>query len=65
MVNDEVSKLLLVTYWRGGSTFLGELFEENHDVFYWFEPLIAPVHKWMKTEDIIDDVYMADGDKYK
>jgi hypothetical protein len=27
-----------VTYFRGGSTFLGEVFNQNEDVFYWYEP---------------------------
>ena len=29
----------LAAYYRGGSTLLGELFNQNEDVFYWFEPL--------------------------
>ena len=33
------TKILLVTYHRGGSTFLGEIFAQNDDVFYWYEPL--------------------------
>jgi hypothetical protein len=32
-------KLLLVTYFRGGSTLLGELFYQNPHALYWFEPL--------------------------
>ena len=36
-----VNKLLLFTYYRGGSTFLGEMFNQNPDVFYLFEPLIS------------------------
>ena len=31
--------ILLLTYYRGGSTFLGEIFAQHPDVFYWFEPL--------------------------
>ncbi|ELU07711.1 hypothetical protein CAPTEDRAFT_211936, partial [Capitella teleta] len=31
--------VLLLTYMRGGSTFLGELFNQHPDAFYWFEPL--------------------------
>ncbi|KAK2148415.1 hypothetical protein LSH36_499g02034 [Paralvinella palmiformis] len=31
--------ILLVTYYRGGSTFLGEIFAQHPDAFYWFEPL--------------------------
>ncbi|ELU17439.1 hypothetical protein CAPTEDRAFT_215212 [Capitella teleta] len=32
-------KILLVTYFRGGSTLLGELFNQYPNSFYWFEPL--------------------------
>ena len=35
------SKVLLVTAHRSGSTFLGELFNNNNDAFYVFEPLGA------------------------
>ena len=27
---------------RGGTTFIGELFNQDPDVFYWFEPLASP-----------------------
>ncbi len=33
------TKVLLLTYYRGGSTFLGEIFRRNPEAFYWFEPL--------------------------
>ena len=35
----KITKLILVTYYRSGSTFLGQLFNQNPDAFYWFEPL--------------------------
>jgi hypothetical protein len=35
----KVSKILLVTSHRSGSTFVGELFNKNPDAFYIFEPL--------------------------
>ena len=35
------TKVLLVTAHRSGSTFLGELFNNNNDAFYVFEPLGA------------------------
>ena len=31
--------IALVTLYRAGSTFMGELFNQNEDVFYHFEPL--------------------------
>ena len=31
--------MLVVAYQRTGSSFLGELFNHNPDVFYWFEPV--------------------------
>ena len=34
-------KVLMVTYMRGGSSFLGELFAQNPDAYYMFEPLDA------------------------
>ena len=38
------SKVLLVAYFRGGSTLLGETFNRNPKAFYWFEPLNAAVY---------------------
>ena len=38
-VETKVVKVLLLTYFRGGSSFLGESFNTNKDAFYWFEPL--------------------------
>ena len=35
------TNVLLVTAYRSGSTFLGELFNRNNDAFYLFEPLAA------------------------
>ena len=32
---------MIVTYMRSGSTFTGDLFNQNPDVFYVFEPLHA------------------------
>ncbi|CAF1396176.1 unnamed protein product, partial [Didymodactylos carnosus] len=37
--NVNVTKILLVTYFRGGSTFLGDLLQQNWNSFYHFEPL--------------------------
>ena len=34
-----VTKVVLVAYYRGGSSFFGELFNQNSEAFYWFEPL--------------------------
>ena len=31
--------MLLVTNMRGGSSLLGEAFNQNKDTFYWFEPI--------------------------
>ena len=44
-------KVLLVTSYRGGSTFLGELFNENLKAMYWFEPLY-PLYQnsWFKDK---------------
>ena len=32
-------KVLLVAYFRGGSSFFGELFNRNPEAIYWYEPL--------------------------
>ena len=34
-----VTKVIIMTYMRSGSTFLGELFDQNPAAFYWFEPI--------------------------
>ncbi|ELT95586.1 hypothetical protein CAPTEDRAFT_200452 [Capitella teleta] len=33
------TKVLLMAYMRGGSSLLGEVFNQDPDVFYWYEPL--------------------------
>ena len=38
--------VVLLAYYRGGSSFLGELMNQNPDVFYVFEPLRG-VNKWL------------------
>ena len=39
VVGTNVTFVVLVTYQRSGSSFLGELFNQNPDAFVWFEPL--------------------------
>ena len=39
--NRPQTKVLLITAHRSGSTFLGELFNQNEKAFYLFEPLVA------------------------
>ena len=43
ITRDTVTKVVILAYYRGGSTFVGDLFNQNDDVFYWFEPLMAPM----------------------
>ncbi len=45
-----VTHVLLVTYMRGGSSLLGELFNQDPSVFYYFEPL-ASVWDILHIED--------------
>ena len=33
------TKVLLFTYMRGGSTLLGDIFNQQDKTFHWFEPL--------------------------
>ena len=40
------TKVVLATYLRGGSTFLGEMLNYNPDAFYMFEPLLIPYDNW-------------------
>ena len=43
-----ITQVLLYTYYRGGSSFLGDVFNNNPDVFYWFEPLAGITDNWGK-----------------
>ncbi|XP_023237762.1 carbohydrate sulfotransferase 4-like isoform X1 [Centruroides sculpturatus] len=36
---EKVTRILLITYFRGGSTFLGDILQQNWKTFYHFEPL--------------------------
>ncbi|CAH1773402.1 unnamed protein product [Owenia fusiformis] len=36
-----ITKIVILTYWRSGSTFVSELFSQHPDVFYMYEPLRA------------------------
>ncbi|XP_023237773.1 carbohydrate sulfotransferase 3-like isoform X1 [Centruroides sculpturatus] len=42
LVKDNVTRILLITFLRGGSTFLGDLTQQNPKTFYYYEPL----HFW-------------------
>ena len=37
----KTTQVLLMTSYRSGSTFLGQIFNQHPDVFYFFEPLVA------------------------
>ncbi|ELT96485.1 hypothetical protein CAPTEDRAFT_216015 [Capitella teleta] len=50
-----VQKVLLVTYFRGGSTFLAELFNQNSDAFYWYEPYADLYDHATETEGLPND----------
>ena len=39
--NNNPTKVLIITSYRSGSTFLGELFNQHDDSFYFFEPLVV------------------------
>ena len=52
-----VTKVVLIAYHRGGSSFLGELFNQNPDAFYWFEPLNHPINLWAKKQNIKPDQF--------
>ena len=51
------AKVLLLTYMRGGSTFLGALLDQNPNATLWFEPidgvysdLYGSVHGWFPLD---------------
>ena len=53
-----MTKVVLVTYFRGGSTFLGEMLNNNHAAFYMFEPLLIPFEHWAnKAPTFVDNLY--------
>jgi len=39
-------KVLILAYYRSGSTLTGQLFNYNPSAFYWFEPLAAVSRQW-------------------
>jgi len=39
-------KVLVLAYFRSGSTLTGQLFNFNPSAFYWFEPLAAVSRRW-------------------
>jgi len=43
-----VVKVVLAAYYRGGSSFLGEILNNNPEALYMFEPLIYPFNHWRK-----------------
>ena len=53
--NTRPKKILLFTYMRGGSTFLGSLFEKNPNAIYWYEAL-GPLYKqFLQTREFSDN----------
>lgn len=58
-----VDKILVVTYLRSGSTFLGDLLQQNPNTFYTFEPLnLLKVAVNRINESMIDDaIEILDG----
>ncbi|ELU06326.1 hypothetical protein CAPTEDRAFT_204200 [Capitella teleta] len=50
--------VLLITYYRGGSSFLGEIFNQNPHVFYWYEPYIAIFDEMKEKLNISTDEHL-------
>jgi len=46
-------KVLVLAYYRSGSTLTGQLFNYNPSTFYWFEPLSAASDQWGWMNDVI------------
>ena len=47
--------LIILSPGRGGSSFLGSLFDKNQDVMYFYEPLYSPGVKWYKIRVATED----------
>jgi len=46
-------KVLILAYYRSGSTLTGQLFNYNPSAFYWFEPLATVSQPWGWVHDVI------------
>ena len=46
-------KVLVLAYYRSGSTLTGQLFNYNPSAFYWFEPLSGVTQQWGWYGDMI------------
>ena len=58
--NTSVTKVIVLAYYRGGSSFLAQLLNHHPDVVYLFEPLTSPFYEY-KTEQRMHgtgDVYV-------
>lgn len=53
----DVTRVLLVTYFRSGSTFLGDLLQQNWKSFYTFEPLHFMTNGVRIDDDKIDEAF--------
>ena len=49
-------RLLLVAHYRGGSTYIGDIFARNPNFFYWYEPLLSYFQRMI-------DEYVTHGTK--
>lgn len=56
VVQDGSKKAILLSYMRGGTTFVGSTFERNKDVFYVFEPewslLFQTINEYQPLQNI-------------
>ena len=55
----QLIRVLIIAYQRTGSSFLGELYNQHPDAFYWFEPvdgmyasMYGTTHGWVIPTDI-------------
>jgi len=46
-------KVLVLAYYRSGSTLTGQMFNYNPSALYWFEPLAAVSEQWGWVRDIV------------
>ena len=52
-VSSSQRKVLVLAYYRSGSTLAGQLFNFNPSAFYWFEPLAGVGRQWGWVNDAV------------
>ena len=61
------TRILIVAYYRGGSSLLGKLLAENPHVFYYYEPFFQPLVQYRAKTKLqgYGDVYIDEHGKFR